>query len=417
MSILTLEEIGARAKAASKVLASLSAAEKNKALQSIAKTLEHNAPSILAANVEDVKAARQSGIPGPMVDRLTLTEDRILSIAQAVREVVRLEDPVGKVDSGIRRPNGLEILKTRVPLGVIGIIYEARPNVTVDAAALCLKSGNACILRGGKEAIRSNLILATLMRDAIEKTGLPADVLFLLEDTSRETAARLMKLNQYLDVLIPRGGAGLIRSVLDNATVPAIQTGLGNCHIYVDATADLEMAIRIVDNAKTSRPSVCNAAETLLVHQSVAEQFLPMAKAVLDRHKVELRGCPETCRILGDSVLPATEEDYATEFDDYILAVKVVQSLDEAISHIGRYSTMHSEAIVTNDYRSSQRFTSEVDAAAVYVNASTRFTDGGEFGLGAEIGISTQKLHTRGPMGLDALTTVKYIVHGDGQIR
>lgn len=417
MSILPLEEIGARAKAASKVLASLSAAEKNKALQSIAKTLEHNAPSILAANVEDVKAARQSGIPGPMVDRLTLTEDRILSIAQAVREVVRLEDPVGKVDSGIRRPNGLEILKTRVPLGVIGIIYEARPNVTVDAAALCLKSGNACILRGGKEAIRSNLILATLMRDAIEKTGLPADILFLLEDTSRETAARLMKLNQYLDVLIPRGGAGLIRSVLDNATVPAIQTGLGNCHIYVDATADLEMAIRIVDNAKASRPSVCNAAETLLVHQSVAEQFLPMAKAVLDRHKVELRGCPETCRILGDSVLPATEEDYATEFDDYILAVKVVQSLDEAISHIGRYSTMHSEAIVTNDYRSSQRFTSEVDAAAVYVNASTRFTDGGEFGLGAEIGISTQKLHTRGPMGLDALTTVKYIVHGDGQIR
>ena len=399
MSILTLDEIGARAKAASKVLASLSTAQKNKALLSIAKTLEHNASSILTANVEDVKAARQNGVLGPMIDRLTLTEDRILSIAQAVREVVRLEDPVGKVDSGVRRPNGLEILKTRVPLGVIGIIYEARPNVTVDAAVLCLKSGNACILRGGKEAIHSNLILATLMREAIEKAGVPADSLFLLADTSRETAAKLMKLNQYLDVLIPRGGAGLIRSVLENATVPAIQTGLGNCHVYVDATADLEMAVKILDNAKTSRPSVCNAAETLLVHQSVAEQFLPMAKAALDLHQVELRGCPETCRILGDSVIPATQADYADEFDDYILAVKVVRDLDEAIAHIGRYSTMHSEAIVTNDYRSSQRFTSEVDAAAVYVNASTRFTDGGEFGLGAEIGISTQKLHVRGPMG------------------
>lgn len=417
MSILTLEEIGARSKAASKTLAALSTAQKNKALLSIAKTLEHNTASVLTANVEDVKAARQNGVPGPMIDRLTLTEDRILSIAQAVRDVVRLEDPVGKVDSGIRRPNGLEILKTRVPLGVIGIIYEARPNVTVDAAALCLKSGNACILRGGKEAIHSNLVLSTLMREAIQKAGVPADAVFLLEDTSRETAAKLMKLNQYLDVLIPRGGAGLIRSVLENATIPAIQTGLGNCHVYVDASADLEMAVKILDNAKTSRPSVCNAAETLLVHQSVAERFLPMAKAALDLHQVELRGCPETCRILGEAALPATEEDYATEFDDYILAVKVVRDLDEAIAHIGRYSTMHSEAIITNDYQSSRRFTSEVDAAAVYVNASTRFTDGGEFGLGAEIGISTQKLHTRGPMGLDALTTVKYIIHGDGQTR
>ncbi|HHY52634.1 MAG TPA: glutamate-5-semialdehyde dehydrogenase, partial [Clostridiales bacterium] len=332
-------------------------------------------------------------------------------------ELVSLPDPVGLVLEGSRRPNGISITKITVPLGVVGIIFESRPNVTVDCAALCLKSGNACILRGGKEAIHSNLALTQVMQQALAGTAVPADAVLLVEDTSRETATALMKLNQYVDVLIPRGGAGLIQAVVQNATVPVIETGVGNCHAFVDQSADLEMAVRIVENGKTQRPSVCNALETLLVHQDIAGAFLPLVKQRLDQHNVELRGCPKTREILGDCVVPATEEDYYTEFLDYILAVKVVADMDEAIAHIARYSSHHSEVIITNNLENSRKFTSMVDSAAVYVNASTRFTDGGQFGLGAEIGISTQKLHARGPMGLRELVSYKYVIHGDGQIR
>ncbi|MEG2203736.1 MAG: glutamate-5-semialdehyde dehydrogenase [Oscillospiraceae bacterium] len=352
-----------------------------------------------------------------MLDRLTLTGERIEGIARATEEIIVLPDPVGVVDHGMTRPNGLQILKTRVPIGVIGMIYEARPNVTVDAAALCLKSGNACILRGGREAFASNRALVGLMRRAVAAAGLPEDAIALIEDTSHETAERMMKLDRYIDLLIPRGSAALIRTVKENSTIPIIETGVGNCHLYVDVAADLNMAVAIVDNAKTSRPSVCNAVETVLVHRGIAAEFLPLMKQALDLHHVELRGCSETRRILHGAITPAADEDYATEFDDYILAVRVVDSLDEAIEHITRYSTGHSEGIITNSLSASQKFVSEIDAAAVYVNASTRFTDGGEFGLGAEIGISTQKMHTRGPMGLPDLTTIKYIVTGNGQIR
>lgn len=412
-----LVKLAQRVKEASRVLGILSAEEKNRALYAIASVLRDSTPEILKQNDADVQNARQNGVPEPMIDRLRLTKDRVESMASAVEHVARLEDPIGQVEQGIRRPNGLEILKTRVPLGVVGMIYESRPNVTVDAAVLCLKSGNACLLRGGKEAIRSNTALAAVMRGALRACKLPADCIALLEDTSRETATEMMKLNGYIDVLIPRGGAGLIQSVVQNATVPVIETGVGNCHVYVDYNADIEMAVNIINNAKTSRPSVCNAAETLLVHKDIAAAFLPAAKARLDLSHVQLRGCERTREILGHGVIPATEKDYATEFLDYILAVKVVDSVYEAIQHIQTYTSMHSECIVTNDYANSQTFIKQVDAAAVYVNASTRFTDGGEFGLGAEIGISTQKLHARGPMGLMQLTTNKYIVTGNGQIR
>ena len=368
-------------------------------------------------NRADLDAARADGMAPAMLDRLALDEKRVQSIAAGVEEIIALPDPVGRTDAGWTRPNGLSITRVRVPLGVVGIIYEARPNVTADAAALCLKSGNACILRGGKEAVKTNIAMAGVMRQALEKAGLPADAVQLVEDTSRETSRQMMGANGLIDVLIPRGGAGLIRAVVENATVPVIQTGVGNCHVYVDSPCDLEMAVNIIQNAKCSRPSVCNAAETLLVHREMADRFLPMAKAALDRYQVQLRGCPITREILGDTVVPATGEDYATEYNDYILAVRVVGSLEEAVAHIRRYSTGHSEAIVTSDYQHSQQFTRQVDAAAVYVNASTRFTDGGQFGLGAEIGISTQKLHARGPMGLEALTTTKYIVLGSGQVR
>ncbi len=411
-----LTELGRRAREASRRLAQSATAQKDQALEAIARALVGNAPLILAENQKDVEAAREKGTAQAMLDRLSLSEKRIRDIAEAVRQVVHLEDPVGVVESGSVRPNGLRIYKTRVPMGVIGMIYEARPNVTVDAAVLCLKSGNACILRGGSEAILSNRALVGVMRQAVQEAGLPADVILLVEDTGRQAATALMKLNGYVDLLVPRGGTGLIRSVVENATVPVIETGVGNCHVYVDSPADLEMAVRIVDNAKTSRPSVCNAAETLLVHRDVAEEFLPRAKEALDRHSVELRGCSRTRAILPEAVL-ATEEDYYTEFNDYILAVRVVDGLDEAIGHIAKYSSRHSEAIVTESYQNSQRFVAQVDAAAVYVNASTRFTDGGEFGYGAEIGISTQKLHARGPMGLRELTTWKYVILGDGQIR
>ena len=413
----SLEQMGKKAKAAARVLATAASAEKDKALRAIAAALRENAPAILEANKADLAAGREAGLTESLLDRLALSEGRIEGMAAGVEEVALSADPIGKIDQGSVRPNGLQIYRVRVPLGVIGIIYEARPNVTADAAALCLKAGNAVILRGGKEAIRSNQAIANCMREAVEKAGLPADSIQLVEDTSRASSNALMRLNGYLDVLIPRGGAGLIRAVVENATVPVIETGTGNCHVFVDETADLDMAADIVFNAKTSRPSVCNAMETLLIHEKIAEKALPVIKNRLDEKNVELRGCARTREILGDTVKPATEEDYATEFLDYILAVRVVKDLDEALAHIARYSSGHSECIVTGSYENARRFEREVDAAAVYVNASTRFTDGGMFGYGAEIGISTQKLHARGPMGVEQLTSMKYVIHGDGQIR
>lgn len=338
-------------------------------------------------------------------------------MAQGVLDVVALPDPIGAVLSGSKRPNGLNITKVRVPIGVIGIIFEARPNVTSDAASLCLKSGNTVILRGGKEAINSNKCIADIMRSALEKSALDKNCIQLIEDTTRQSSVELMGLVDYLDLLIPRGGAGLIKAVVENAKVPVIETGVGNCHVFVDESADIDMAANIIYNAKTSRPSVCNAIETILVHKNIAEKALPVIKARLDEKNVELRGCERTREILGDSVIPAIEADWATEYLDYILAVKVVDNIDEAIAHITKYSSGHSECIVTENYKNANRFKNEVDAAAVYVNASTRFTDGGMFGLGAEIGISTQKIHARGPMGLNELTSMKFIIEGDGQIR
>lgn len=411
------EELGKKAKAAETAIASASTALKNSALTAISDALKANIELIISENNKDLTAADENGMSASLQDRLRLNESRIIGMANGVDELVALNDPVGQVMNGISRPNGLQILKTRVPLGVIGIIFESRPNVTVDAAALCLKAGNAVILKGGKEAINSNKCLCNIMRAAIESAGLPADVIQLVENTSRETTAELMKLKGYLDVLIPRGGAGLIKAVVTQATVPVIETGTGNCHVYVDASADLDMALEITDNGKTQRPSVCNAIESLLVHKDCAATFLPMIAERLKEHDVKLYGCDRTIEILGNSVEKATDEEYATEFGDYTISIKVVENIDEAIAHIRRFGTKHSECIVTKSLDASKKFQREVDAAAVYVNASTRFTDGGEFGLGAEIGISTQKLHARGPMGLNELTTVKYLVNGDGQIR
>ena len=412
-----IETLGNRAKAVRSTLATASTDAKNQMLENIAQKLVERIPQILEANERDLADAQKHGIAEVMIDRLRLTAERIEDIAAACRKLITLEDPVGQVVGGSRRPNGMKIEKVRVPMGVIGIIFESRPNVTVDAAVLCIKSGNAAILRGGKEAIHSNMALMQAMREAVEDSGFPADIIQLVEDTSREVSTQMMQANGLIDVLIPRGGAGLIQAIVKNATIPVIETGTGNCHIYVDDSADLTMAVDITDNGKTQRPSVCNALETLLVHRDVAEEFLPMVKARLDEHHVELRGCPQTRRILGDCVLEATQEDYATEFNDYIMSVKVVDGIEEAIAHIARYSTGHSECIVTRDYDHARMFQSEVDSACVYVNCSTRFTDGGEFGLGAEIGISTQKLHARGPMGLEEMTTTKYLISGEGQIR
>ena len=412
-----LETQGLAARHAERVLAVAGTAQKNRALEAIARALKERESAILAENQKDLAAARESGMKASLLDRLALSPQRIDGIVEGVRQVAALPDPIGCVTRMEKRPNGLVIGKRRVPLGVIGIIYEARPNVTVDAAALCLKSGNAVILRGGKEAFRSNKAFVAVMRDALEAAGLPRDCVALVEDTSRASAQELMGLTGYLDVLIPRGGAGLIRTVVENARVPVIETGVGVCHVYVDEEADLDMGARIIYNAKTSRPSVCNAAECLLVHAQAAEAFLPKAKALLEQKNVELRGCPRTCAILGEGVQPACEADWDTEFGDYILAVKVVEDAGEAIDFINAHGSGHSEAIVTNNYFTAQRFLDQVDAAAVYVNASTRFTDGFEFGLGAEIGISTQKMHARGPMGLEELTSSKYIVYGTGQVR
>lgn len=411
------ETLGSRAKACRKAAATASTAEKNAALAAISAALREGVDIILDANNADLIAARENGMSEAMQDRLRLTADRINGIADGVDDVIKLEDPIGEVISGSVRPNGMSITKVRVPLGTIAIIFESRPNVTVDAAVLCLKSGNAVILRGGKEAFNSNRCLCSIMRSALAKVGLPEDLIQFVEDTSREVSNELMRCSDYIDVLIPRGGAGLIRACKQNATVPVIETGTGNCHVFVDETADLPMAVSIVNNGKTRRVSVCNAVESLLVHENIAEEFLPMIKAKLDEKHVEIRGCERTKAILGDCVVPATEEDYATEFLDYIISVKVVKSLDEAIAHIDRYTTHHSECIVTNDLANAERFQKEIDAAAVYVNVSTAFTDGGMFGLGAEIGISTQKLHARGPMGLRELTSMKFLIGGNGQIR
>jgi glutamate-5-semialdehyde dehydrogenase len=411
-----IETQGQAAKNAARVLSKCGTAKKNDALAAIASALQTRKREILDANKIDVEAATKSGMRPSLLDRLVLDETRIDGIADGVREIIALPDPIGRVENMSTRPNGLVIGRKKVPLGVVAFIYEARPNVTVDAAVLCLKSGNAVILRGGKEAYNSNLAFANLMRDAIDSVGLPADCVSLVQDLTRESVNALMNLTGYVDLLIPRGGAGLINHVVTNSKVPVIQTGVGNCHIYVDGTADLDMGANIIFNAKCSRPSVCNAAETLLVDRAVAAEFLPRAKALLDTKNTELRGCAETCAIL-PSAIPATDEDYYTEYLDYILAVKVVSGLDEAIEHITKYGSGHSEAIVTNDYAASQRFLEEIDAAAVYVNASTRFTDGGVFGLGAELGISTQKMHARGPMGLEQLTSSKFIIYGSGQVR
>ena len=413
----SLQQQGAAAKAASYPLSTAGTAKKNAALEAIARVLTDHQDAWLAANAEDVAAAKEAGMRPAMLDRLTLTPERIAGIVEGVRQVAALPDPIGRVDKMETRPNGLIIGRRRVPLGVIAIIFEARPNVTVDAAALCLKSGNVCILRGGKEAIRSNRCAAELMRQALVEVGLPADCISLVQDTSHETANELMHLDGYVDVLIPRGGAGLIRAVAKEASVPVIRTGEGVCHIYVDQEADLDMAAEILYNAKCSRPSVCNAVECVLVHQDVAEAFWHKALPLLDQKNVELRADKAARSLLGSRALPAQESDWDAEYDDYILAIRTVGSTEEAIDFINAHGTGHSEAIITRNYFTAQHFLDAVDAAAVYVNASTRFTDGGEFGLGAEIGISTQKMHARGPMGLEELTSCKYIIYGQGQVR
>ena len=412
-----MEKMGARAKNAASVLA-VAGKKKKTALLAIADALVANKERIIEKNNIDIKNGEESGLTQSLLDRLRLTDERIDGMAQGVRKVADFDDPVGQVITGRTAENGMEIKKIRVPMGVIGIIFEARPNVTVDGAILCLKSGNAVILRGGKEAINSNKMLADLMRKAVERAGFSPDIIQLVEDTDRGIALDMMKANDYFDVLIPRGGAQLIKAVVQSATVPVIETGTGNCHVYVDASADIKMAVNIVDNGKTSRPSVCNAVESCLVHRDIAEDFLPKLKERLDKHHVEIRGCELTRQILGpENVTPADDDDYATEFLDYIISIKVVDDMAEALEHIDRFSTGHSECIVTESLFAAQEFQKRVDSAAVYVNCSTRFTDGGMFGLGAEIGISTQKLHARGPMGLREMTTTKYLISGNGQIR
>ncbi len=409
-------EIGKKAKKASYELAHLGTVEKDHILNSVASQLVEAAADILAANEKDLAMAEEMGLKGAIVDRLTLNAERIKGIAEGLEQIAALDDPVGEVLEMKKRPNGLMIGKKRVPMGVVGVIYESRPNVTADVGGLCIKTGNVCVLRGGKEAFNSNLAIVNIFRDVISSKGYNPDMIQLVTNTNRESANALMKMNDYLDILIPRGGAGLIRAVVENSTVPVIETGVGNCHVFVDRTADLEMATNIVVNSKTHRPGVCNAAESLLIHAGIAEKAIPViGKALLDAG-VEVRGDDQVCHLLADAKR-ASEEDWATEYLDYIISAKVVNSLEDAITHIHTYGSSHSESIVTSDYANAQYFLDRVDAAAVYVNASTRFTDGFEFGYGAEIGISTQKLHARGPMGLRELTTTKYVIYGDGQIR
>ena len=411
-----LEENGKKAKVASYILSQTSSQDKNNALKKAAINLRLHIQDILNANSTDIKNAEENGLKASIIDRLRLTPERISSIAEGLEQIVNLEDPVGEVISMVVRPNGLQIGQRRVPLGVVGMIYEARPNVTVDVFGLCIKTGNSCILRGGKEAFLSNQALVKILRISLVEAGLPEDSVQLVEDTTRESALAMMKLNKYLDILIPRGGAGLIKTVVENSTVPVIETGVGNCHIYVDSHADPDKAVAITYNSKTHRPGVCNAAESLLIHSSVAVKLLPLIGKKLLEKNVEIRGDKTVCKILNYAV-PAKEEDWGTEYLDYIISAKVVDTLDDAINHINEYGTKHSEAIVTENYTNAMKFLNRIDAAAVYVNASTRFTDGFEFGFGAEIGISTQKLHARGPMGLKALTSTKYVIYGDGQIR
>jgi glutamate-5-semialdehyde dehydrogenase len=411
-----LTEKGINAKKASFILANVSSTLKNNALLLAAKNLQEKSTVILEANAVDLVNGEKNGLKGSIIDRLRLTESRIKDMAEGLEQIATLEDPVGEIISMWKRPNGLQIGLRRVPLGVVGMIYEARPNVTVDVFGLCIKTGNASILRGGKEAFNSNMAIIKILRESLAEAGLPEDSVQLVEDTSRESAVALMKLNKYLDILIPRGGCGLIQSTVENSTVPVIETGMGNCHIYIDASADKQKAVDIVFNAKTQRPGVCNAAESLLVHSSAASSILPAIGKKLLEKNVEIRGDKKVLEILSYAV-PATEEDWGTEYLDYIISVKVVDSVEEAIEHINTFGTKHSEAIITENYTNAQKFLDEVDAAAVYVNASTRFTDGFEFGFGAEIGISTQKLHARGPMGLKTLTSTKYIIYGNGQVR
>lgn len=413
---MTLQEIGVAAKQASVIMNRMTVNEKNAGLSAVAKALVANASRIIAANDKDIAEAKKNQMSEALLDRLRLTEERIEGMAEGIRQVVALADPVGEVISMKTTPSGLQIGQKRVPMGVIGIIYESRPNVTADAFALCFKTGNAVILRGGSDAIYSNTAICEVIREALQSEGLPADAIQVLQDTSRETAQEFMRLNQYMDLLIPRGGAGLIRTVVEKSTVPVIETGTGNCHIYVDEFADIEMAVNIIVNAKTQRLGVCNACESLVIHESVAKEAIPAICQALYEHQVEIRG-DEIARKYDEKILPATEEDFGKEYLDRIISMKVVPDIDAAIAHINTYNTGHSEAIITKDYGNSMRFLNEIDAAAVYVNASTRFTDGFEFGFGAEIGISTQKLHARGPMGLLALTSTKYIILGNGQIR
>ena len=414
--IETLHTMGQQAKAAANQLRKTKATIKNQALLAMEAALYKHEALIIKANQDDINRAKENGLTAPMIERLTLTPDRIKGMADSIHQIAQLADPVGYIEEMKLSEDGLKIGKQHVPLGVIGIIYESRPNVTADAAALCFKSGNAVILRGGKEALQSNQAILAALQEGLVSAGLSADTIQLITDPSRELVAEFMRLNQYLDCLIPRGGAGLIQNVLKNATVPVIETGVGNCHLYIDKDADLKMATRILVNAKADRPSVCNDIESLIVHQSVADKYLPVFAEALSAYQVEIRGDEKTCALLPGSVA-ATEEDYDTEFLSFTLAVKVVDDYDQAIAHIQAHSTGHSEVIVTDNYQTAQDFLQDIDAAAVYVNASSRFTDGGCFGLGGEIGISTQKLHARGPMGLEALTSYKYIIFGEGQIR
>lgn len=416
MDEIMLKEMGARALNAKYALQKLTATEKNKALLHASEALLSHTEEILSANEKDIKAGKEKGMHEGLLDRLALTETRIAAMAEGLRQIAALEDPIGEIMDTFIRPNGLKISKVRVPLGVIGIIYESRPNVTADAFGLCFKAGNAVILKGGSDALLSNKAITVVLRNALQESGICADALQLIDSGDREITKAFMKMKEYVDVLIPRGGAGLIRSVMENSTIPVIETGTGNCHIYVDREADLNMAAGIIINAKTQRIGVCNACESLVIHKDIKDAFLPVLAEGLRAHHVEMRGDEAVREVLSDC-LPATEEDYASEYLDYIISMKTVTDVDEAIAHINKYNTKHSEAIITKNELTAEKFLKEIDAACVYVNASTRFTDGFEFGFGAEIGISTQKLHARGPMGLKELTSYKYQIHGNGQIR
>ena len=411
-----METLGNRAKEASRKAVRLGTIEKNNGLLSVADELIEEQEQILIENEKDIAAAREKGMKESLIDRLKLTQERIQAMAEGLRQIAALDDPIGEILSMKNRPNGLRIGKKRVPLGVVGIIYESRPNVTADAFGLCFKTGNAVILRGGSDAIHSNKAIVHAVKEGLRKERLPQDLILLVEDTSRETVQQMMQLHGVIDVLIPRGGAGLIANVVKNSTVPVIETGTGNCHIYVDSDSDRLMAVDIIENAKTQRMGVCNACESVVIHEKAVEEVLPMLISRLKSHHVEVRGDKRACAVCSD-IIPASEEDWGTEYLDAVLSVKIVDSFDQAIEHINKYNTGHSESIITNNYDHALRFQDEIDAAAVYVNASTRFTDGFEFGFGAEIGISTQKLHARGPMGLEALTTTKYVIFGNGQIR